>query len=145
MAKTRAGWERKLYRGTAGSTASTQVTPNATDIDYNVGQTRTGTTSRGDGSAIPKEHEQVVGVNMSLTFSMNYDDGDTHMVAILAAARAGTALAFKVEEVVSGSYAVIVDADFTIAFDSPGPLAGGMVVAFTCTPTKESTRDFAFA
>jgi len=140
MAKKRAGWERMLYRGTAGSTAGTLVDDNVIDIDVGGSQTFSGTTDRGAGTNPPKETEQLVALSLTLSFSMLYKDGDTNMSAFLAAARTGTAIAIKVLRISGGE--TEVDGDFYLEYDSPGPLSGGQEVTFTCHATDDGARDW---
>lgn len=140
MAKKRAGWERILYRGTAGSTAATQVTPNVTDVDLGGGSEFNTTTTRGDGSALPKITEQVVALKAEPKFTMIYKDGDAHMVAFLAAARTGAAVALKIVRYSGGE--TEFDGDCYLEYSAPGPLSGGMEVEFTAHPTDDSGRDW---
>jgi hypothetical protein len=142
MAKKRAGWERKLYRGTAGSTAATHIDTHVRDIDLSHGHDYNDTTDRGDGSAVPKGVEQIVKLTAELSFTMIYEDGEAHMVALLAAAQAGTALAFKVERIASG--VTEFNGDCYLDYESPGPLEGGQEVTFTCHPTDDGARDWSF-
>lgn len=144
MAKARAGWERKIYRGTAGSTVSTQM-DTCKDVDVRTTQERSSTKVRGTSAAIPKETQQVTSLAAEITFTMEYDDGDAHVAAIMAAVVAGTALAIKTERVVSGSYTSEFDGDCTFDIDFPGPLTAGMEVAVTATPTKEGGRTWTLA
>jgi len=139
MAKKRAGWERKVYYGTAGAAAATQIT-RAIDVDVANSPAFDDTTTRGDGSSVPKQTEQVVGLAAGVSFGYRYYDGDATMAALLAAARAGTGVAIKVERIASGE--TEFDGDCYLEFNSPGPLTGGMVVEFTCHPTDDYGRDW---
>jgi hypothetical protein len=140
MAKESA-WKRVIYRGTAGSAAGTLITPNVVDIGMGREPERTETTSRGNGSAVPKKTEMVVCmVATPGPFSMIYDAADTHMAALLAAAAAGTPLAFLIKASLTG--ATEFDGDCTIGFDAPGGLKDGKVVTFTLAPTDEAGRDW---
>jgi|ETNvirnome_6_100_1030635.scaffolds.fasta_scaffold25044_4 hypothetical protein len=137
MAKARAGYERLIYHGTAGSTAATQIT-HATDVNVNKTKERWETTDRGDGSAIPRKTEQVVGLVASITFNMVYHDSDSPLAAIIAVAESGGDIAVKVVRYTGGD--TEFDGDVTIDMDNPGALKEGQVVAFTCFPTKDSGR-----
>jgi hypothetical protein len=142
MAKKRAGWERKIYRGTAGSTAATHIDTHVTDINISHGNEYNETTDRGDGTAVPKMTEQLVKMQAEITFTMNYEDSEAHMVALLAAAQAGTVLAFKLERRLSG--VVEFDGDCYIDYESPGELTGGQEVNFTLHPTADGGRAWSF-
>ena len=83
MAKARAGWERKIYYGTAGSAAATQLT-HATDVDVQKAKTRVETTDRGDGSSVPRKTEQVVQRECQISFKYRYWDSDAVISALIA-------------------------------------------------------------
>lgn len=142
MAKKRAGWERIIYRGTAGSTAATQIDTHVGNIDVSHGHEYNETTDRGDGSAVPKMTEQLVKQVAGITFTMQYEDSEAHMVALLAAHVAGTPLAFKVIRYASGP--TEFDGDCYIDYDSPGELTAGQEVTFTLHPTDDGGRDWSF-
>lgn len=142
MAKKRAGWERKIYRGTAGSTAATHIDTHVGDVSISHSNEYNETTDRGDGSAVPKMTEQLVKQSAEITFTMQYQDSEAHMVALLAASQAGTPLAFKVERNASG--VTEFDGDCYIDYEAPGELSGGQVVTFTLHPTDDGGRDWSF-
>lgn len=134
MAKKRMGWERIIYRGTAGSTAATQIDANVVDIGMTHSPEYVEDTQRGDGSSPPKRSEQLVTLNkVPGPFSMIYRDGDTNMAALLTAADAGTAVAIKIIRNSGGS--TEFDGDCHLDYDSPGGLKEGQVVTFTLHPT----------
>lgn len=139
MAKARAGWERQVYIGTAGSTAGTQLT-HVVDCAVEKGVERVDETDRGDGSAIPKKHDMVVQRTRQITFSYRYYDSDSNMTTLLAALHAGTPIALYVLRYASGT--VEFDGDVTLDYSSPGPLTDGMVIEFTCMPTRQSGREW---
>ncbi|MBC8869196.1 MAG: hypothetical protein H8E44_07250 [Planctomycetes bacterium] len=138
MAKKRAGWERMLYRGASGSTAATAIDANVRDINVNTGPEFNETTDRGAGTNLPKNTEQAVALNCELTFTMIYKDTDANMIALLASARTGSVLAYKVVRISGGE--TEFDGDGYIEFTSPGPLKGGMEVEFTVHPTDDGGR-----
>lgn len=142
MAKKRAGWERIIYLGGAGSTAATQLDSHVENINLSFGAEYNETTDRGDGSAVPKMMEQLVKQTCELTFSMHYDDGDAAVSTLIAAAHAGTPIAFLVKRHSGG--AVEFDGDCYIDVESPGELTGGQVVNFTCHPTDDGGRDWSY-
>lgn len=143
MAKKRSGWEMAVYRGTAGSTASTLITPNVVDVDPGGGDFDfVDLPSRGNGTTIPKMDERPVKKNSQPTFSMVYKDGDTHVDALLATADADppVGLAFKFERTLSGEKAF--DGDCYVKYSSPGAIADGQTIEFELHPTSDYGRDF---
>lgn len=142
MAKKRAGWERKIYRGTAGSTAATHIDTHVGNVDLSPDNEYNETTDRGDGSAVPKKTEQLVKQGIGITFTMQYQDSEAHMIALLAASQAGTVLAFKVERMASG--VTEFDGDCYVDQESPGDLTAGQEVTFTLHPTDDGGRDWSF-
>jgi hypothetical protein len=138
MAKLRAGWERMLYYGTAGSTAATLIDNHVADIDINNQHEYVETTSRGDGSAPPQKTEQLVCRACGLSWKMQYDDSDSHVAALLAACRTGTPKAIKIIRHLGGE--TEFDGDCYLDDDAPGPLKGGMEITFTGRPTKDAGR-----
>jgi len=131
-----AGYKRAIYRGTAGATAATLITPNVIDIGMGAEPERVEITARGNGTAVPKKGEMIVCLARTPgPFSMIYDPDDTHFAAIMTAANAGTPLAFTIKKSLTGT--VEFDGDCTIAYDAPGGLKDGMIVTFTLVPTTE--------
>lgn len=141
MPKPRAGWERKIYIGTAGSTAATLLNKGVTDVDIQKTPDKEETTDRGDGSAVPRKHYQVVARDCEVKWKQRYWDGDANLNTVLAAAEAGTGLAIKVERIASGE--VEFDGDCIVEMNSPGPLSGGMEIEFTAVPTQDYGRQWA--
>jgi hypothetical protein len=140
MAKKRAGWERKIYRGTAGSTAATHIDANVIDIGMSNAPEYFEDTQRGDGTGPPKKSEQLVTLNkVPGPFSMIYKDGDANMAALLTAADAGTAVAIKIERHTGGI--TEFDGDCHLDYDSPAGLKEGAIVTFTLHP-NDSLRDW---
>lgn len=142
MAKKRAGWERRIYRDAAGATATTHIDTHVTDINVAGSNEYNETTDRGAGTAVPKMTEQLVKQVAEITFTMQYEDSEAHMVALLAASQAGTPLAFKVERRNGG--VTEFDGDCYIDYDSPGELSAGQDVSFTLHPTDDGGRDWSF-
>jgi len=140
MAKKRAGWERKIYRGAAGSTAATHIDTHVTDINITPSHEFNETTDRGDGSSVPLMTEQLVKIGLEISFTMQYQDSETNILALLAASGAGTPLAFKVERNASGI--TEFDGDCYVTYESPGELTGGQEVTFTLHPTDDGGRDW---
>lgn len=102
MAENVMGYQAKLYYGTAGSSAATQVTK-ARDIQYSFSHDMGETTSRGDGSSIPIECKAPVLKKLdSLTWTMVDSAADTVLTALRSAANTATCLALKVIDRSSG-------------------------------------------
>ena len=140
MAKKRAGWERMLYRGTAGSTAATAVDDNITDIDISVSNEFFETTDRGAGKNLPQKTEQIVCTGIEVSWKMLYEDGDTNMVAFLAASRSLTPAPVALKVVRYSGGGTEFDGDVYLEDDSPGPLKAGMEITFTAHPTDDAAR-----
>ncbi len=137
MAKKRSGRERIIKYGVAGSSAAT-IIENATDIDVSNSNSFNESTTRGDGSALPKKTEQPDQLAVEPTFSLRYQDSEATISALIAAARAGTAVAILVLRILGGEEEF--DGDCYLEMSSPGPLTGGMDIAFTCHPTDDNGR-----
>lgn len=143
MAKKRMGHEMAVYYGTAGTTATTQIDkhlidadPGGADFDF------VDLPDRGDGSGLPHMDEYPVKKNIAPTFSMVYEDSETHITALLAAADANppTGKAIKFERTVSGE--VAFDGDCWLKYSSPGAIGDGQTVEFECHPTEAYGRTF---
>lgn len=133
----RAGWERMLYVGTAGSTAAVLV-EDAKDVNLDPGSETHDTTVRGDGTSVPKQTGNIHVLTRAVSFGFLYNDGVSPLDVILAAARAGTALAIKIVEYNGGD--TEFDGDCFLSISSPGPIADGQNVEVTCTPTRSAGR-----
>ena len=141
MAKARAGYERLLYEGTAGSTAATQIT-HASNINMGNAKERWETTDRGDGSAVPKKTEQVVALSAVITFDIIYHDSDTPTNALIAVAESGGDIALKIVRYTGGD--TEFDGDVSLDYDSPGGLKEGQVLSFTAFPSQDSGRSWTY-
>ena len=126
------GLNAKLFRGTAGVKAATEMT-NVKDVTLSLESGDADVTTRatqGWRASVATLKEG------SLEFEMNYDTEDADFTAIQAAFLANTALAFFVSDG-SGNG---LDADFSItAFNIEQPLEEAMTVSVTAKPTA-STR-----
>lgn len=143
MSKKRKGHEVVVYRGAAGSTAATKITPNVVDADPGGADFDfVDLPGRGAGTTIPKMDEYPVKKNSQPTLSMTYHDGDAHMTALLATADADppVGLAFKFERINGGE--VAFDGDCWVKYSSPGPISEGQTVEFELHPTSAYGRDF---
>lgn len=129
MAVKRMGYEFGIYYGAAGSTASTQIT-NSLDVTDDFTTQKGETTVRGDGSAPPIETFRVTARGSAVTFQMLMKTDDTTLLALLAAAAAGTPVALRTKSYSSG---LGTDADFILEHSKGAPLKGQQTVDFTCS------------
>lgn len=127
MATKKVGFEGLLYYGSQGSTAATAVT-NSRDISEEFTTEKGDTTVRGDGSAPPLNTSRVTGRGYKLTWQMIYKTDDTTLLALVAAAVAGTPVALRTKAYSSG---LGVDADFVLDYSAGKPLKGEQTVDFT--------------
>jgi hypothetical protein len=119
------GLEGKLYRGTAGSTASTEIT-NAQDVTLNLSISEADFSRRAGAGW---ESVKAVMVGAELSFTIVYDSADANFLALKNAAINRTALAFAVLDGAGGKG---VDADFVITgFGRNEPLREGMTCPIT--------------
>lgn len=131
------GFEGQWFRGTAGSSAATQIL-NVVDANYNVDLEEMDTTVRGDGSTVPTKTGTVTAKAVSaLDLTMRQDVSDTNYVALETAARTGGIIAIKCKSYSSGKG---YDGDVYVKMDEPQPLAGDKVVKFTFMVTDDGGR-----
>jgi hypothetical protein len=91
---TNPGYRGRLLYGNAGSTAGTQ--PNTIeDLNYNNPDEFLETTTRGNGSSVPKKSHSPVAIDAEITWSMFNKTGDAALIAFLAAARAKSLIALR--------------------------------------------------
>ena len=127
------GLEGKLYHGTAGSTANTEL-KNAKDVTLNLESSEADVTTRANNGwkatfAALKD--------ASIEWTMLWDPADTGFVAIRNAYFGNTAIALAV---LDGENGEGLDADFAITkFSREEPLEEAMSVSVTAKPTY-STR-----
>jgi len=136
MANVKMGFEGLVYRGTAGSTATTLL-ENIKDVSYNLDIEKGNTTVRGDSTTIPIETEDVSVRKVSIEFNMINDTTDTDLETIRAAAFAGTIIALRLKDHSSGKG---FDGDVTLSVGNSLPLAGEQDISFTATPSRSSGR-----
>ena len=130
MGVRRVGFEGKLYWGTAGSTAATELTI-ARDVNYQF----TGAKADVSDRASIIEYSRTAMVGFSLDFEVNNDATNAFLAAVRAAAAAGTAIAFKTLDRTSG-YGC--DGDFIVDLGEGQPLKDAQRLRVTCTPTNDS-------
>jgi len=130
------GYQKKLYIGTAGSTATNQVLQ-ATDIDYDLSYDFGNTTVRSDGTTVPIETQNPTCRKAKVTWKMIDDPTDARLITLLAAAAGATAIALKLTD---GSGNVLVNADGYIPKKCGAPLKGESTYDFEFSPTKSAGR-----
>ena len=132
-ATVKRGFEGKLYIGTAGTTASTQLTER-TDITLNLTSETADSTAAGDGTAVPLKTEEVVAIAAEISWSMLYKTEDTNIATMVNAQVAGTAIAVKIMR--HGSDADYFDGDCFLDFGSGMPLSDNQKFEITAKPTR---------
>lgn len=135
MAKKK-GYEGILYYGTAGTTAATQLT-NCEDLNYDTEPELVETTVRGSGSSVPIKVEDAVAMSATITWSMLHDVTDTALIALLAAARTGAAVALRTKSYSSG---LGFDGDCVLTVTHEMTLKGASKFNFTGHPSDQSGR-----
>ena len=136
MAKTM-GYEGLIYYGAKGSTAASQIL-NCVDVTYENSVSTGSTTARGDGTTGPIETGEATSLSAKLTFNMIVADDDTILVALLAAARTGLAVALKY---IRSSGLLGLDADCIISAKEGAPLNGEQTIDITVESLSASDRD----
>lgn len=137
MGRNFMGYEGLIYHGTKGSTATTQIL-NCRDVDYEVNPTTGSTKRRGDGSSVPIKTGEATGLEAKLTFNMIVEDGDTSLVALLAAARTGEPIALRY---IRETGLLGLDADCIISAKEGAPLDGEQTIDFSVVDLSRSSRD----
>lgn len=132
----RMGYEGQLFYGTAGSQAATQVT-NCVDLEYNTEPEKGETTVRGAGTSPPIVTERVTALKPTITWRMLNKPADTTLAALIAAARAGTAVALRTKSYSSGTG---FDGDCTVSVNHGAPLKGEQTFEFVATATDDEGR-----
>lgn len=136
MAK-RMGFEGKLYWGTAGSTAATELTI-VRDVNYKYESSFVDVSDR---ASIIGDND-VGQVGFTLEFEVNNDNSNAFIAALRAAVIAGTAIAFKTEDMTSG-YGC--DGDFVFGEDEDQPLTDAQRIKVSARPTQKSGRTISWS
>ena len=133
MAKNKMGFEGQIYYGTAGSTASTQLT-NARDITFSMEPSKGDTTVRGTGASPPIGSARVTRRDITLEFSMLHDNTDSALEALRTAAFAATPVAIRLIDEAGGKG---FDGDVNLTPSEDMNMAGEQIITFTCDPNRE--------
>lgn len=136
MATRYSGYQGIIYYGTAGSTATTQIT-NCEDLNYDNEAERAPTTVRGTGATPPINTSKVVALGAVITWSMLMKSDDATLTSLLAAARTGAAVAIRTKSYASG---LGFDGDCTLSVTHEMTLKGQSKFNFTGEPTDDEGR-----
>lgn len=128
------GYEGQLFYGTAGSTASSQVTSGITDVNYSKEPERGNTTHRGDGTSVPIVTSRVTGIKPTLSWTMLNNPTNAALIAFRAAAATGAAIAIRQKDFDTGKG---FDGDVTLGEAEGQPLNGEATIEFTAEATDE--------
>lgn len=134
---TKMAFEGVLYRGTAGTTAATQIT-NHRDCTIDNTLTKADTTVSGTGAGPSMESSRVTSIAHQLTFTLLNKIDDASLTALRTVAAAGTPIALRGKDYSSGKGP---DFDYTVEESHGRPFKGEQTFQFTCTPTDEADRD----
>jgi len=125
--------DAKLYRGTAGSTPTTEVTT-VKDVSFSVEIGEANISSR----ASLWELTEVTLLKAELTLTFNSDDSDTHLAALITACVTRAAIALKIVNKTSGQGLV---ADWKVTkMPTEQKLESEVSVSFTIKPTNYNGR-----
>lgn len=116
----RAGYEARIFYGTAGTTATSPM-PNVRDYSEDQSASFGNTTTRGESSAPPIATALVAMLEWEATWTMINKTGDAGLVAVRAAAKAGTPLAIRTIEHTGGTG---FDGDCVFSVSKEFPLDG---------------------
>lgn len=132
---TKMGFEGLIYRGTAGSTAATQVV-NHRDVTIELKPEYGDTSRKGTGAGPVKMSKEVCAIDWSLKMNMINRTDDTSLTAFRAAAIAGSPIAIRTKDHASG---VGYDGDCNVEMNLGQPFKGEQTFDFTFT-VNDSAR-----
>jgi predicted secreted protein len=127
---TKLGLDAKIYQGTAGSTATTEMS-NVTDVTLNLSKSEADVTTRANAG-----WKATIGTlkEGSVSFTMLWDTEDAGFAAIQQSWFDNTAIALLVLDSEDGTG---LDADFSvISFTRNEPLSEAISVSVECKPTS---------
>lgn len=128
------GFEGLLYYGVAGATGATLIT-NSRDITESFDTGEGSTTERGAGTDPPIECGRVTSRKYSIDWQMQYKSDDTTLLALMAAAAAGTPVALRSKSFATGKG---YDGDVNVKWKHGKPLNGEQTLDFTATPNNDT-------
>jgi hypothetical protein len=134
-ATVKRGFEGKIYIGTAGSTASTQLTER-TDITYNMTMERAESTVAGAGTNIPMKTEEPVCVGVEISWKQRYTTEDTSIATMIAQMLPGATNLIAVKIIRYASDTDAFDGDCSIDFSSSLPLKDNTEFEIKAVPSR---------
>jgi phage head maturation protease len=132
VAKKRMGFEGKIYWGTAGVTAGTELTL-VRDASYNIDPTYGDTSDRGSLF----ETSDVAMLKAEVQFETNNHDGNAFIAAARTAAVTGGAIALRTRDRAAGWG---VDGDFCLRLEENQALKDAQRIRVIATPTDKAGR-----
>lgn len=130
------GYQGGLFYGTKGSTASTRINARV-DVTYELGVETGSTTSAGDGTTVPINTGESTALTPSIGFNMIVADDDAAIVALLAAAATGAAIALKY---IRATGLLGFDCDCILSATQGSPLKGEATIDFKVESVSSSDR-----
>lgn len=130
------GFEGKVYHGTAGSTASTELTI-VREVNYAIDPSEADVSDR--ASII--EYSRTAMVKFSIDMEVNNDASNAFVAAIRAAAVGGGTIALRLRDKTSGWGP---DGDFNVKLDESQPLKDAQRLKLSFTPNND-TRSLSFS
>ena len=133
MAAKKMGFEGLIYQGVPGSTAASLI-ENSRDITESFDIGEGDTTVRGAGTSPPIETSRVTSRKFGIEWQMTEKSDDTILIALKAAAIAGTPVAIRTKAFSTGTG---YDGDMNIKFKKGKPLKGEQTLDFSGTPNDD--------
>lgn len=130
------GYHGKLYYGTKGSTAATQITGRK-EVNYKTETSVGDTTEAGAGSNVPITTGEATQITPSLDFSLVFKNNSSAITALLAASKTGNPIAIRYipEGTMNG-----FDCDCVIDDEQGSPLDGEATLKFTVKAVSNALR-----
>ena len=125
------GFEGQLFQGTAGSTATDNLT-NVKDISITYDTEKGDTTVRGTSATPPIKTEAATLRIFSVEWGMINDSSDDFLALIMTAVTDATLTAIKLKDFSSGKGP---DFDAVITLSHAQPLQGEQIISFTAVPS----------
>jgi len=131
------GYQGGLFYGTKGSEATTRISARV-DVSYEISVETGSTTAAGAGTAVPINTGESTALTPSITWNMIVADDSSAIVALLAAAATGAAIAIKY---VRGSGLLGFDCDCVLSVTQGSPLKGEATIDFKVEVVSSSDRE----
>lgn len=131
------GYQGGLFHGTKGSQAATRILARV-DVSYECGVEVGSTTSAGDGVLPPINTGEATALTPSITFNMIVADDDAAIVALIAAATTGVAIALRY---IRKSGLLGFDCDCILSHTQGSPMKGEATIDFKVEAVSSSDRE----